>query len=161
VVDKETVGKYLDALCDAYLLYKVPRYEIKGKGLLQTLNKYYLVDPCFRKVRLKREMQKDIPHWLENMVYFELLIRYKDVYVGKVNNLEVDFVVTDNDGYTSYYQVSWTTMQPETLERELAPLRTIKDSNPKYLLTTDIDMNPVYDGIRKLNVADWLLQKMD
>jgi len=158
VVDKETVGKYLDALCDAYLCYKVQRYEIKGKGLLQTLNKYYLVDPCFRKVRLKREMQTDISHWLENMVYFELLRRYKDVYVGKINNLEVDFVVIDNDGYTSYYQVSWTTMQPETLERELASLRAIKDSNPKYLLTTDIDLNPVYDGIRKLNVADWLLQ---
>ncbi len=158
VVDKETVGKYLDALCDAYLLYKVQRYEIKGKGLLQTLNKYYLVDPCFRKVRLKREMQTDISHWLENMVYFELLRRYKDVYVGKINNLEVDFVVTDNDGYTSYYQVAWTTMQPETLERELASLRAIKDSSPKYLLTTDIDLNPVYDGIRKLNVADWMLQ---
>ncbi|MDR2927424.1 MAG: ATP-binding protein [Cytophagaceae bacterium] len=157
VVDKETVGKYLDALCDAYLLYKVQRYEIKGKGLLQTLNKYYLVDPCFRKVRLKREMQADISHWLENIVYFELLRRYKDVYVGKINNLEVDFVVTDNDGYTSYYQVAWTTIQPETLERELASLRAIKDSNPKYLLTTDIDLNPVYDGIRKLNVADWML----
>ncbi len=63
IVDKETVGKYLDALCDAYLCYKVQRYEIKGKGLLQTLNKYYLVDPCFRKVRLKREMQTDISHW--------------------------------------------------------------------------------------------------
>jgi predicted AAA+ superfamily ATPase len=161
VIDKQTVAKYLDALCDTYLLYKVPRYEIKGKGLLQTLNKYYLIDPCFRKVRLKREMQKDIPHWLENMVYFELLRRYKDVYVGKVNNLEVDFVVTNNDGYTSYYQVSWSTIQPETLKRELAPLRAIKDSNPKYLLTTDIDLNPVYDGIRKLNVTDWLLQKMD
>jgi predicted AAA+ superfamily ATPase len=156
IVDKETVGKYLDALCDAYLCYKVPRFEIKGKGLLQTLNKYYLVDPCFRKVRLKREMKADISHWLENMVYLELLRRYKDVYVGKINNLEVDFVVTDNDGYISYYQVAWSTLQPETLERELASLQVIKDSNPKYLLTTDIDLNPVYDGIRKLNVADWM-----
>jgi predicted AAA+ superfamily ATPase len=159
-VDKESVARYLDALCDAYLLYKVQRYEIKGKGLLQTLNKYYLVDPCFRKVRLKREMQTDISHWLENMVYFELLRRYKDVYVGKINNLEVDFVVTDTEGYTSYYQVAWTTMQPETLERELASLRAIKDANPKYLLTTDVDLNPVYDGIRKLNVADWMLQNI-
>ncbi len=157
-IDKEAVARYLDALCDAFLLYKVQRFEIKGKGLLQTLNKYYLVDPCFRKVRLKREMQKDISHWLENMVYFELLRRYKDVYVGKINNLEVDFVVTDHAGYTSFFQVAWTTMQPETLERELASLRAIKDSNPKYLLTTDIDLNPVYDGIRKLNVADWMME---
>ena len=156
IVDKETVAKYLDALCDVFLIYKVPRYEIKGKGLLQTLNKYYLVDPCFRKVRLKREMVKDRSHWLENAVYLELVRRYRDVYIGKVGNMEVDFVVTDNNGYTSYFQVSWTTDNPETLERELASLKAIKDANPKYLLTTDIDFNPVYDGIRKINVIDWL-----
>jgi len=157
IVDNKTVAKYLDALCDAFLLYKAPRYEIKGKGLLQTLNKYYLVDPCFRKVRLKRDMKKDITHWLENMVYLELLRRYRDVYIGKIDNKEVDFVVIDHEGYTSYYQVAWTTMNYETLERELASLKAIKDSNPKYLLTTDIDLNPVYDGIRKMNVVDWLL----
>jgi predicted AAA+ superfamily ATPase len=158
-VDNKTVAKYLDALCDAFLLYKVSRYEIKGKGLLQTLNKYYLVDPCFRKVRLKRSMQQDRSHWLENTVYFDLLRRYRDVYVGKIDNKEVDFVITDHDGYTSYYQVAWTTMTDDTLERELASLNAIKDSNPKYLLTMDVDFNPVYNGIRKLNVVDWLLQK--
>jgi predicted AAA+ superfamily ATPase len=160
-VDNKTVAKYLDAMCDAFLLYKVPRYEIKGKALLQTLNKYYLVDPCFRKVRLKREMKKDITHWLENMVYFELLRRNKEVFIGQINDKEVDFVVVDNQGYTSYYQVAWTTMTPETLERELASLKAIRDSNPKYLLTTDIDFNPVYEGIRKINVVDWLLQNID
>lgn len=158
VIDKQTVAKYLDAMCDAYLIYKVPRYEIQGKGLLQTLNKYYVVDPCFAKVRLKKKVLKDRSHWLENMVYLELVRRNKDVFIGKRNNLEVDFVVTDNDGYTSYYQVAWTTESPETLERELASLRAIKDSNPKYLLTTDNDFNPVYNGIRKLNVIDWMLQ---
>ena len=161
VVDKEAVARYLDALCDAFLLYKAPRYEIKGKGLLQTLNKYYLVDPCFRKVRLRRDMKKDISHWLENMVYLELLRRNRDVYVGKIGDKEVDFVVTDHNGYTSYYQVAWTTMNEETLERELASLNAIKDSNPKYLLTTDLDLNPVYNGIRKLNVVDWLLLKQE
>ena len=159
VIDKQVVAKYLDALCDAFLIYKAPRYEIKGKGLLQTLNKYYIVDPCFRKVRLKRDMKKDISHWLENMVYLELLRRYRDVYVGKIDNKEVDFVVTDHEGYTSYYQVAWTTMSAESLERELASLNAIKDSNPKYLLTTDLDLNTVYNGIRKLNVTDWLLFK--
>lgn len=158
IVDKQTVAKYLDALCDVFLIYKVPRYEIKGKGLLQTLNKYYIVDPCFRKVRLRREMVKDRSHWLENAVYLELVRRYRDVYIGKTGNLEVDFVVTDNDGYIAYYHVSWTTDNPETLQRELASLKLIKDSNPKYLLTTDVDFNPVYDGIRKLNVVDWLMQ---
>jgi predicted AAA+ superfamily ATPase len=159
VVDNKTVARYLDALCDAFLLYKVPRYEVKGKGLLQTLNKYYLVDPCFRKVRLKRNMQPDRSHWLENVVYLELLRRYREVYVGKIDDREVDFVATDHHGYTSYYQVAWTTLSDETLERELASFNAIKDSNPKYLLTMDIDLAPVYNGIRKLNVADWLLQK--
>lgn len=158
VVDKQTVAKYLDAMCDAYLIYKVPRFEIKGKGLLQTLNKYYVVDPCFAKVRLKKGILKDRSHWLENMVYLELVRRNKDVFIGKRNNLEVDFVAVDDSGYTSYYQVAWTTENPETLERELASLKAIKDSNPKYLLTTDMDFNPVYDGIRKLNVIDWMLQ---
>lgn len=158
VVDKQTVAKYLDAMCDAYLIYKVPRFEIKGKGLLQTLNKYYVVDPCFAKVRLKKGILKDRSHWLENMVYLELVRRNKDVFIGKRNNLEVDFVAIDDSGYTSYYQVAWTTENPNTLERELAPLKAIKDSNPKYLLTTDMDFNPVYDGIRKLNVIDWMLQ---
>ena len=158
VVDKETVAKYLDAMCEAYLIYKVPRFEIKGKGLLQTLNKYYVVDPCFAKVRLKKGILKDRSHWLENMVYLELVRRNRDVFIGKRNNLEVDFVTIDDIGYTSYYQVAWTTEHPETLERELASLRAIKDSNPKYLLTTDNDFNPVYDGIRKLNVIDWMLQ---
>ena len=158
VVDKQTVAKYLDAMCDAYLIYKVPRFEIKGKGLLQTLNKYYVVDPCFAKVRLKKGILKDRSHWLENMVYLELVRRNKDVFIGKRNNLEVDFVVIDNSGYTSYYQVAWTTENPDTLERELASLKAIKDSNPKYLLTTDMDFNPVYDGIRKLNVIEWMLR---
>ena len=158
VVDKQTVAKYLDTMCDAYLIYKVPRFEIKGKGLLQTLNKYYVVDPCFAKVRLKKGFLKDRSHWLENMVYLELVRRNKDVFIGKRNNLEVDFVAVDDSGYTSYYQVAWTTAVSETLERELASLKAIKDSNPKYLLTTDMDFNPVYDGIRKLNVIDWMLQ---
>ena len=159
IVDNKTVAKYLDSLCDAFLLYKVPRYEIKGKGLLQTLHKYYLVDPCFRKVRLKRSIQTDRSHWLENTVYLELLRRYKHVYVGKIGDKEVDFVVIDHAGYTSYYQVAWTAMDEKTLERELAPLNAINDSNPKYLLTADFDLDPVYNGIRKLNVVDWLLYK--
>ena len=157
VIDKEAVARYLDSLCDAFLLYKVPRYEIKGKGLLQTLHKYYLVDPCFRKVRLKRSIQTDRSHWLENTVYLELLRRYREVYVGKIGDKEVDFVVVDHAGYTSYYQVAWTAMDEKTLERELAPLNAINDSSPKYLLTADFDLDPVYNGIRKLNVVDWLL----
>jgi predicted AAA+ superfamily ATPase len=72
---------------------------------------------------------------------------------------EVDFVVVDREGYVFYYQIAWSVTDPATLERELAPLRAIRDSNPKYLFTVDRDVNPVYDGIRKYNVADWLLEK--
>jgi predicted AAA+ superfamily ATPase len=157
-IEPKTVMNYLSYLHDAMLLYSVPRFDIKGKGLLQSLNKFYLADTSFRRIRLGKQIGQDMGHLLENAVYLELRRRNRKVYVGKFIDKEVDFVVTDNEGYTSYYQVAWTTMQPETLERELASLRAIKDSNPKYLLTTDIDMNPVYDGIRKLNVADWMLQ---
>ena len=94
---------------------------------------------------------------LENAVYLELRRRNRKVYAGKFRNMEVDFVVTDREGYTSYYQTAWTTMNDEILKRELASLNAIKDSNPKYLLTTDLDLEPVYNGIRKLNVVDWFL----
>jgi predicted AAA+ superfamily ATPase len=156
--NNETIMNYLSYLNDAMLLYTVPRFDIKGKGLLQTLNKHYLSDVAFRRVRLGKMSGQDIGHLLENAVYLELRRRYRKVYVGKFRDLEVDFVVTDHEGYTSYYQVAWTTMNsPETLERELAPLNAIRDFNPKYLLTTDGDFSPVYNGIRKLNVADWML----
>jgi predicted AAA+ superfamily ATPase len=156
-VNKETASNYLACLTDAMLMYKVPRYEIKGKGLLQTLNKYYVVDPAFRRIRLNKKPDADTGHLLESAVYFELLRRSKEVYIGKVQEYEVDFIVVGWDGYTSYYQVAQSTFSPDVLERELRPLKAIGDSNPKYLLTMDIDMNPVYEGIRKLNVADWML----
>jgi len=157
-IDDKTVMNYLSYLNDAMLLHSVPRYEIKGKALLQSLSKFYLSDTCFRRVRLGKTEDEDVGRLLENAVYLELRRRYKKVYVGKFRELEVDFVVTDYDGYISYYQVAWTTMHSEeTLQRELAPLNAIKDSNPKYLLTTDRDFDPVYNGIRKLNVVNWLL----
>jgi predicted AAA+ superfamily ATPase len=156
-VDKKTVGSYLAILSGAFLLHKVPRYDVKGKGLLQTLDKYYLADPAFRKVRLSKKFSDDRGHLLENAVYLELRRRNREVYVGKLRDKEIDFVAVDHSGYVSYYQVAWSILDSATLERELAPLRAIRDSNPKYLLSTDLDVNPVYDGIRKLNAADWLL----
>jgi len=139
----------------------VPHIEIRSNEVLHTFHKYYFVDPCFRKVCfLRQNMQYDITYWLENMVYFELLRRNRDVRVGLIDNKEIDFVATDHSGYTSYYQVSWSTMNKEVLVRELAPLKLVKNSNPKYLLTMDTDSNPVYDNdIRKLNIVDWLLEK--
>lgn len=156
-IDKETVAKYLDYLCEAFLMYKVPRFEIKGKGLLQTLEKYYLVDNGFRRARLGKDSASDRGHLLENAVYLELKRRNKEVFVGKFRDKEVDFVVRDKNDYISYYQVAYSVIDQKTLERELAPLLAIKDSNAKFLLTADDDINPVYNGIRKLNVEKWLL----
>ena len=156
--DSKTVGQYLEYLTESYLFYKVPRYDLKGKNLLRTLDKYYLSDTGFRKVRLAKGKAADIGRMLENAVYLELRRRFKDVYVGKWNGYEVDFVAVGRDMNLAYYQVAFSAADPETLERELRPLRAIRDSNPKYLLTMDIDLDPVYDGIRKVNAADWLLQ---
>jgi predicted AAA+ superfamily ATPase len=157
VVDKQTVGNYLSYLTEAFILYKASRYDVKGRKLLQTQDKYYLADPGFRKVRLGRTSGADRGHLLENMVYLELLRRNRYVYIGKAGDKEVDFVVMDKKGYISYYQVAYTVLDSKTLERELAPLQAIKDSNAKYLLSADWDIDPVYNGIRKLNVMDWLL----
>jgi len=131
---------------------------VKGKNLLRTLDKYYLADTSFRKVRLGKKAAQDRGHLLENTVYLELRRRNSEVYVGKVQDKEVDFVAIDKNGYVSYYQVAYSVTDALTLERELAPLLAIRDSNPKYLLSADRDTNPVYDGIRKLNVVDWLAE---
>jgi predicted AAA+ superfamily ATPase len=157
IVDKQTVVNYLNYLVESFLLYKIPRYDLKGKSLLQTLEKYYLADNGFRKARLGKRFEEDRGHLLENAVYLELRRRNREVFIGKLRDKEVDFVAIDHKGYISYFQVAYVVTDKLTLERELAPLKAIRDSNPKFLLTTDLDINPVYDGIRKLNVADWLL----
>jgi len=159
VVDKQTVGNYLQYLTEAFVLYKAGRYDVKGRKLLQTLDKYYVADPGFRKVRLGKGVSADRGHILENMVYLELLRRNRYVYIGKARDKEVDFVVMDKQGYMSYYQVAYSVLDDKTLERELAPLRAISDSNAKYLLSADWDIDPVYNGIRKLNVMDWFLSE--
>ncbi|MDR2761669.1 MAG: ATP-binding protein [Planctomycetaceae bacterium] len=157
VVDKLTVTNYLNYLTEAFILYKVPRYDVKGKRLLQTLDKYYLADTSFRRIRLGKKTAEDRGHLLENVVYLELRRRYNEVYVGKTRNNEIDFVASDSGGYVSYYQVAYSVLDEKTLKRELTPLKEIRDSNPKFLLSADEDINPVFDGIRKLNVVDWLL----
>ena len=133
--DQKTVGKYLRGLTDSLLLYEVPRYNLKGKMFLSTNSKYYAVDMTLRNM-LVRGKDSDIGHILENIVYLELRRRGYDVYVGQFDDTEIDFV-TVNGEETAYYQVSATTLDENVLQRELAPLRKVRDNYPKYLLTLD------------------------
>lgn len=150
-----TVESYLDAFRDSYILYRADRYDVKGRKLLKTLNKYYLVDLGLRRFLLG-DKPVDSGHILENIVYLELLRRSYKVYIGKVGEKEVDFVAEGPDG-TAYYQVSETLRGKETLVRELAPLEAIRDHNPKFLLTRDYDPHVSHNGIKQVNVLDWLL----
>lgn len=156
-IDTKTVEKYLNALMESYMLYQCKRYNIKGKQYLKTLDKYYAVDMGMRKVLLGSKAM-DAGHILENIVYLELLRRGYDVYIGKVDDLEVDFVAMDDKGMT-YYQVSATVRDEKTLKRELSSLQSINDHYPKILLTLDDDPEMEYAGIRKINAVDWLLGK--
>jgi predicted AAA+ superfamily ATPase len=157
-IDNKTVSKYIDTLVESYLFYKVNRYDVKGKQHLATQEKYYLVDLGFRNAMLGKELASDAGHLLENIVYLELIRRNYQVWIGKVNNLEVDFIVRNNDGFTQYIQVSQTVQDKVTFERELTPLNTIPDHFEKLLITMDYDTG-TYNGIKKINAIDWLLNK--
>lgn len=154
-IDNKTVSKYIDTLVEAYLFYKVNRYDIKGKQHLATQQKYYLVDLGFRNTLLGKELASDVGHLLENIIYLELKRRNNQVWIGKTNNLEVDFVVRNNEGFTQYIQVSQTVQNATTLERELAPFDTIADHHDKLLITMDYDTG-TYNGVKKINALDWL-----
>ncbi len=158
-----TVSTYVQALIDSYIVYKASRYDIKGKEFLKTQEKYYAIDIGLRYYMLGQGSGKDMGHILENIVYLELLRRGYEVYIGKYDDLEVDFVAK-NSKNTIYYQVALTTREDENtnnriLERELAPLKKINDNYPKYILTLDDDLDADFNGIKKINVLDWLLDK--
>ena len=158
-ISHNTLEDYLTTLTDSLLFYSVPRFDVKGRALLQRLEKYYPVDLGLRNLLLP-DHKEDIGHILENIVYLELRRRYSHVYVGNLDKYEVDFVVVTDVGHYAYYQVSETTLASETLERELRPLEAIKDQFPKYLLTMDtIKPTANYNGIEKKNIINWLLEK--
>ena len=155
-ISHNTVLKYLRYFTESYLVYPVRLYNIKGKRLLESNYKYYIVDLGLKNILNTNSALSDLGHKLENIVYFELLRRGGDVYAGKSGKGEVDFVVQKHDGNREYYQVAYTVNDEKTLKRELSSLEKIKDSYPKYLLTTDFD-NVNYNGIQKINILDWLL----
>ena len=156
-IDTKTVEKYLTALQESFIVYKAPRYNIRGRQLLKTMEKYYLVDVALRRVLLGARAA-DTGHILENVVYLELLRRTRRVYIGKMDEQEVDFVCEDDEGL-SYYQVAATVREATTLASELAPFRNINDHFPKFLLTLDEEPEINHNGIRQLNVLQWLLQQ--
>ena len=149
------VDTYLTALTDAYLFYKVNRYDIKGKMHLKSESKYYICDTGLRNMILGAQ-GKDVGHQIENVVYLELLRRGYTVNIGKSGrDTEVDFVAV-RDKKTEYYQVSASVVDENTLTRELKPLNDIKDNYPKYLLTLDF-ITGDHEGIQQINLIDWLL----
>ena len=153
--DTKTIEKYLEALMESYVIYQAKRYNIKGKQYLKTLEKYYVVDIGLRYMLLGSRPY-DAGHILENVVYLELVRRGYNVYVGKIDSFEVDFVAQSSKGIT-YYQVALTVRDNKTLERELRPLMAIRDHYPKFILTLDEDPEAQYEGIRRVNARDWLL----
>lgn len=152
-----TVENYINAFVECYLIYKAERFDVKGKNLLVRDYKYYSVDTGLRSYLLGKKSDRDMGHILENIVYLELLRRGYRVYVGKVDDMEIDFVAENRDGL-KYFQVALTVRDEKVLERELKSLQKTGDYYPKYLITMDMDLSADYDGITEVNAIDWLLK---
>ncbi len=150
-----TVDNYITALCESFIMYEIGRYDVKGKQLLKSLKKYYIVDMGFRRVVLG-EKRSNVGYALENIVYLELLRRGYKVSIGKVDDLEIDFIA-EKDGDRIYYQVSASILDENTYAREITPLKKINDHYPKFIISMDeVPMNE--DGIKQVNIIDFLLQ---
>lgn len=153
----QTIQAYIKALTEAYFFYEIKRFDIKGKEYLRTLGKYYIVDIGLRNYLLGFR-EGDSGHILENIIFFELMRRGYDVAIGKIDNQEVDFIATKTDE-KKYIQVTETMNAPETRERELAPLRKIRDSYEKIVIALECDLTQTQDGIKIVRALDFLLEE--
>ncbi len=151
-----TVENYIEALIEAFVLYKVDRYDVKGKLHLKSLEKYYLVDISLRRLLLG-DKNADIGHLLENIVYLELLRRGYTINIGKVEDKEIDFIASSG-GDKIYFQVTASILDPVTFEREIVPLKKVADHYPKFILSMD-EFPMGEDGIKQVNIVDFLLEK--
>jgi len=151
-----TIETYLSYLLDSYLVYKISRYDIKGKEYLKTGDKYYVCDLGLRKYLLGEV--KDYGSILENVIFLELKRRNYEIFLGKNGDQEVDFVVKNENGL-KYIQVSLSVREESTLKRELSSLQSISDHYPKYIITLDYDTVD-YDGIKQINAIDFLLGRV-
>ncbi|MCL2501384.1 MAG: ATP-binding protein [Defluviitaleaceae bacterium] len=154
-ITQKTVDKYVKALMNSFLFYNVERYNIKGKNLLKTLGKYYIIDTGLRN-HLLSSSNSDMGHQIENIVYLELLRRGYRVNIGKIDEKEIDFIATKQHT-KEYYQVAMTALEESVRVRELNPLQRVSDNYPKYLLTLDF-ITGDNEGIKQLNLIDWLLK---
>lgn len=152
-----TVQAYVNALLESYFYYDIKRFDIKGKEYLRTLGKYYIVDIGLRNYLLGFR-NRDSGHAIENVVYFELLRRGYDVAIGKLDNTKVDFIATKMDEKL-YVQVTESMVSEEGRRRELAPLQKINDNYEKIVLSLDTGLDASYDGIKSLNLINWLIEK--
>ena len=151
----QTIQAYIEALVEAYIFYEIKRFDVKGKEYLRTLGKYYIVDIGLRNYMLGYR-DGDSGHILENIIYFELLRRGYDVAIGKIDNQEVDFIATRAEE-KKYIQVTESMNAPETRERELAPLRKIRDSYEKIVIALECAFTQTQDGIIMIRALDFLL----
>ena len=156
--DPKTIEKYVSSLEESFIIHKVSRYNIKGKEYLKSLEKYYVSDIGLRNFMLGKKAM-DVGHILENIIYLELLRRGYSVYVGKIDDMEIDFVAQNQQG-NFYIQVAASVRDENTLKRELRSLQAIKDNYPKILLTLDDDPECDYEGITRKNALDWLVKKV-
>lgn len=156
-VSANTVDNYIDALCESFIFYEVERFDINSKELLKTNKKFYMVDLGLRNYILPKK-NYDLGFSIENVVYFELLRRGYRINIGKLGHNEVDFVARKDDEI-KYFQVSADMTAESTFNRELRPLRNIKDNYEKVVLTLDRFTLGNYEGIKVINVIDWLLEK--
>ena len=155
--DSKTIEKYVTSLEESFIVYRANRYNIKGKEYLKSLEKYYVADIGLRNFMLGKK-SIDVGHILENIIYLELIRRGYSVYVGKIDDMEIDFVAQNSQGNT-YIQVAASVRDENTLKRELRSLQAVKDNYPKMILTLDDDPEADYDGILRKNALDWLLEK--
>ena len=159
-IDNKQVRKYIKAMCEAFLIYKVERYDIRGKKLMDSLEKYYVSDTGMRNAVLGISSREDISRLVENVVYLELLRRGYEVSVGKYGDTEVDFTAWKLNSI-EYYQVTLSMMSESMYDREVRPFGLIKDSYAKTVLSMDKFLVDIPDGIKHRNVLDWLLEEQD
>ncbi len=150
-----TVENYIEALINAFVLYKAGRYDVKGKQYLRSLEKYYLVDISLRHLLLG-DKNAEVGHILENIVYLELIRRGYSVTIGKIGNKEIDFIA-ETGGDKIYYQVSASILDPATFSREIEPLKKVNDHYPKFIVSMD-ELPMGEDGIKQINIIDFLLK---